>query len=452
MATIEARLESSQDPDERRPLLKRLASLKEEQTEDYKGALETIAKLLHEDVADETTWGELERLAKVASAEARLAEIYAPELDGIRPTKHATAKLARRTGELFAKLGQHRARAALLCAAPTSSSPSRASSSRPSTRCSSRTNAPRSASSSTAPRSTTATSPQQRTATLHTIAAARTHALCRSRPRHRHLPRRARSGRGRPPRARRAHRALPRAGRASAIWPSSTSAAPSKPRALRRRRSACAGAAPHAELGNAERRDRSIRAIVGGIARPRRRHRRSRVALRRRGAQGPRRRDPAAALRARRRLASPDRAQRAAARAARKSPAKRSPSCARTRELWEKRGKDEQQALEALRAAFALDPDDGETRAELERLAEKTSSWDALAAAYEHGIGPPTRSSSASCSRRWPRYTTSAATIRAARSAPTSVSSRSTRPTTSRSSRWTAGHAALRLGHARPAS
>ena len=55
-------------------------------------------------------------------------------------------------------------------------------------------------------------------------------------------------------------------------------------------------------------------------------------------------------------------------------------------DLWETRGKDEQQALSALRAAFELDPDDGETRAELERLAEKTNSWDALAAAYEHGI------------------------------------------------------------------
>ena len=55
-------------------------------------------------------------------------------------------------------------------------------------------------------------------------------------------------------------------------------------------------------------------------------------------------------------------------------------------ELWEKRGKDEMRALAALRAAFELDPDDGESRAELERVAEKTKSWDALAEAYEQAI------------------------------------------------------------------
>jgi len=105
MATIEARLESSQDPDERRPLLKRLANLQEQQTEDYKGALDTTAKLLNEDVGDESTWAELERLAKAAGAEARLAEIYATELDAVTTEEAATAKLARRAGELLAKLG-----------------------------------------------------------------------------------------------------------------------------------------------------------------------------------------------------------------------------------------------------------------------------------------------------------------------------------------------------------
>ena len=55
-------------------------------------------------------------------------------------------------------------------------------------------------------------------------------------------------------------------------------------------------------------------------------------------------------------------------------------------ELWEKRGHDEMRALAALRTAFELDPDDGESRAELERVAEKTKSWDALAEAYEQAI------------------------------------------------------------------
>ena len=101
MTTLEARLAASQDPDERRQLLRRLAKLHEEQEEDYRAALETTAKLLAEDLTDEATWAELERLARVANAEARLAEIYAGELEKVASDEPATARLAKRTGELF---------------------------------------------------------------------------------------------------------------------------------------------------------------------------------------------------------------------------------------------------------------------------------------------------------------------------------------------------------------
>ncbi|MGO9708401.1 MAG: hypothetical protein ACLQBL_06045 [Polyangiaceae bacterium] len=101
MTTLEARLAVSEDPDERRQILKRLSKLHEEQGEDYRAALETTAKLLAEDVTDEATWAELERLARVANAEARLAEIFATALDKITSDEPATARLSRRTGELF---------------------------------------------------------------------------------------------------------------------------------------------------------------------------------------------------------------------------------------------------------------------------------------------------------------------------------------------------------------
>ena len=104
-STIEARLASSQDPDKRRELLRRLALMQEEQEEDFAAALETTAKLLHEDVTDQDTWRQLESQAKVAGAERRLAEIFAAELDAITTEEAATAQLARRTGELFASLG-----------------------------------------------------------------------------------------------------------------------------------------------------------------------------------------------------------------------------------------------------------------------------------------------------------------------------------------------------------
>jgi tetratricopeptide (TPR) repeat protein len=101
MRALEARLATSEDPDSRRTLLRRLAKLHEEQEENYKAALETIAKLLGEDITDETTWAELERLARVANAGGRLAEVYASELAKVEADEPVTAKLARRTGELF---------------------------------------------------------------------------------------------------------------------------------------------------------------------------------------------------------------------------------------------------------------------------------------------------------------------------------------------------------------
>lgn len=101
MATLEARLQTSQDPDERRALLRRLTTMHEEQEENYVAALETTAKLLAEDVTDAATCAELERLARVANAEGRLAEIFATELEKVSTDEPATARLARRTGELF---------------------------------------------------------------------------------------------------------------------------------------------------------------------------------------------------------------------------------------------------------------------------------------------------------------------------------------------------------------
>jgi tetratricopeptide (TPR) repeat protein len=106
MATLEARLAASHEPQDRRGILKRLAQLHEEQEESYVAALETVALLLHDDLSDEETWAECERLAKVAGAEARLAAIFAKELDAVSADEPHTAKLARRTGELFASHGE----------------------------------------------------------------------------------------------------------------------------------------------------------------------------------------------------------------------------------------------------------------------------------------------------------------------------------------------------------
>ena len=54
--------------------------------------------------------------------------------------------------------------------------------------------------------------------------------------------------------------------------------------------------------------------------------------------------------------------------------------------LWEKRGGDRRRAFDAIRQAWILDPEDGDARGELDRLAEATRRWDDLAAAYETAI------------------------------------------------------------------
>ncbi len=106
MVTLRARLEYADDPAERRELLGRLAQLYEEQKEDYVSALDTTAQLLDDDLSDRAITGELERLAKVAGAERHLAEIYAKTLTPLVGDDEASAGLSRRTGEIFASLGE----------------------------------------------------------------------------------------------------------------------------------------------------------------------------------------------------------------------------------------------------------------------------------------------------------------------------------------------------------
>ncbi len=104
MATLDARLETA-DPVDRRELLERLAQLHEEQKEDYSAALETVALLFHDDLTDQGTVAELERLAKVSDSRSRLVEIFAAELKQVEHDDAATAALCQRAGELYRELG-----------------------------------------------------------------------------------------------------------------------------------------------------------------------------------------------------------------------------------------------------------------------------------------------------------------------------------------------------------
>ncbi len=105
---LAARLEASHDPVERGELLMRLATLYEEQLEDYSSALDTVAMRLREEPTDEDIWAEVERLGRVIGEgnELRVAEIFASALATVETDDNKTAALASRTGELFDQAGK----------------------------------------------------------------------------------------------------------------------------------------------------------------------------------------------------------------------------------------------------------------------------------------------------------------------------------------------------------
>lgn len=106
---LEARLEVTLDPVDRGELLARLATLYEEQLEDYGAALETVAKRLREEPTDPDMRAEVERLGRVLGegSERRVAEIFASALGEVTVDEPSTAKLSARTGELYAEVGDH---------------------------------------------------------------------------------------------------------------------------------------------------------------------------------------------------------------------------------------------------------------------------------------------------------------------------------------------------------
>lgn len=108
------RLEGADGADERRDLVSRLAQIYEEQKEDYTSALEVTALLLKDDLSDELTISEMERLAKVAGAELRLGELLSDLVAGVESDDDTTGRLCRRAGEIFAKHGRDQEALALL--------------------------------------------------------------------------------------------------------------------------------------------------------------------------------------------------------------------------------------------------------------------------------------------------------------------------------------------------
>lgn len=102
VGAIEAHLDATDDPDDRRQLFMRLGSIREESLEDLEGALETYARLFKEDPRDLDARETLARLAKNLEAWERLGTVYGEvveEAGGV--VDDDTADLAREAGRIF---------------------------------------------------------------------------------------------------------------------------------------------------------------------------------------------------------------------------------------------------------------------------------------------------------------------------------------------------------------
>ncbi len=98
---LDARLELTDDPLERKELLRQIGTVHEEQLGDLEGAFETFARLFHEDVEDRGSWDLLGRLSAVLENWERLAEVYSAALEDVVGDTPETAELAFMLGEIY---------------------------------------------------------------------------------------------------------------------------------------------------------------------------------------------------------------------------------------------------------------------------------------------------------------------------------------------------------------
>jgi tetratricopeptide (TPR) repeat protein len=101
IATLEARVRSDIDPEEKKALLGRMGGYHEDALGDLDGALETYARLFREDPRDAEVWETLSRLARNQDKHVRLAQIYDESLRSIDIDDQSTAELAFITGRLY---------------------------------------------------------------------------------------------------------------------------------------------------------------------------------------------------------------------------------------------------------------------------------------------------------------------------------------------------------------
>ncbi len=106
VSAIETRIAAAEDPLERRALLGRLGALYEESMEDLDKGLDTYARMFREDVRDRDGWEVVGRLARLLNRQDRQAEIYASGLATVESDDETTAELSFTTAKLFDENGK----------------------------------------------------------------------------------------------------------------------------------------------------------------------------------------------------------------------------------------------------------------------------------------------------------------------------------------------------------
>ncbi|MCP4602512.1 MAG: tetratricopeptide repeat protein [Proteobacteria bacterium] len=101
VGALEAQLEYSDDPEERKTLLREIGTLHEEQLGNLDKAFETFARLFKEDVEDRTSWDILTRLTSILEIWSRLAEVYTNALNDLVGDTPNTAELSFLLGEIY---------------------------------------------------------------------------------------------------------------------------------------------------------------------------------------------------------------------------------------------------------------------------------------------------------------------------------------------------------------
>jgi len=106
LRALKLQLEGTESPLDRRELATKMAQIHEEQGEDYGSALRMNALLLADDPQDELTLSEMERLTRVLGDNRLLGEILKAQVERAGVDGEATARIAKRAGEIYLSRGE----------------------------------------------------------------------------------------------------------------------------------------------------------------------------------------------------------------------------------------------------------------------------------------------------------------------------------------------------------